>query len=42
MMDVESHYAILLGINSPWEIVLVDLKLEQQKVEVAIDYNANE
>lgn len=41
-MDVESHYAMLLGINSPWKVVLVDLKLEQQKVEVAIEYNANE
>ena len=33
---------MLLGANSPWEVVLVDLKLDQQKVDVAIEYNATE
>ena len=41
-MDIENHYAMLLGVNSPWEVVLVDLKLDQQKVDVAIEYNATE
>lgn len=40
-MDVEDHYAMLLGINSPWEVTLVDLKLDQQRVDIAIEYSAS-
>lgn len=39
-MDVEDHYALLLGINSPWAISSVDLKIEQQQVDIEIEYTA--
>jgi len=29
-MEVEDHYAILLGINYPWEITKVDLNPDKQ------------
>jgi len=38
-MEVEDHYALLLGINSPWEISSVDLKLDQHRVDVVIEYS---
>ena len=41
-MEVEGHYAMLLGINSPWEISRVDLKLNQKQVDVDIEYTAGE
>ncbi len=40
-MEVEDHYAMLLGINSPWEISGVDLKLDQLQVDVNIEYTAD-
>jgi transposase len=41
-MEVEDHYAMLLGINSPWEITTVDLKLDQQQVDIEIEYTASD
>ena len=41
-MEVEDHYAMLLGINSPWEISKVDLKLNQKQVDVDIEFTAGE
>lgn len=29
-MEVDDHYAMLLGINSPWLISDVDLKIDTQ------------
>ncbi|MFT5083768.1 MAG: transposase [Lentisphaeria bacterium] len=37
-MEIEDHYGLLLGINSPWEISSVDLDLATQKVDVIIEY----
>ncbi len=37
-MEIEDHYGLLLGINSPWEISSVDLDLVAQKVDVIIEY----
>lgn len=37
-MDVSDHYAMLLGINSPWEISSVDLQLAAQRVDIVIEY----
>ena len=37
-MEIEDHYGLLLGINSPWEISSVDLDLAAQKVDVIIEY----
>jgi len=37
-MEVEEHYAQLLGIVSPWEISCVDLNLEEHRVDIVIEY----
>lgn len=37
-MEIEDHYGLLLGINSPWEISSVDLDLTATKVDVIIEY----
>ena len=37
-MQVEDHYGLLLGINSPWEISRVDLKLEEHRVDIDVEY----
>lgn len=37
-MEIEEHYGLLLGINSPWEISSVDLDLSAQKVDIVIEY----
>lgn len=40
-MEIEDHYAMLLGIKSPWLISNVDLKLDKQQVDVSIEYDAD-
>lgn len=37
-MEIEDHYGLLLGINSPWDITRVDLKLEDLQVDIVIEY----
>jgi len=37
-MQVEDHYGLLLGISSPWEISSVDLKMEQSRVDIYVEY----
>jgi transposase len=37
-VEIEDHYGLLLGINSPWEISSVDLDLSAQKVDIVIEY----
>jgi len=41
-MEIEAHYSLLLGINSPWEISSVDLLMDQQKVDIVIEYTADQ
>jgi transposase len=41
-MEIEDHYALLLGVHSPWEISSVDLKLEKHCVDIVIEYSADE
>ena len=41
-MEVTEHYALLLGIHSPWEISDVDLQLGQNRVDVVIEYTGDE
>lgn len=36
---VASHYGLLLGIASPWQVKLVDLKLDGQRVDVAVEHD---
>jgi transposase len=37
-MDIEEHYGQLLGIHSPWIISHVDLKVQEQRVDIEIEY----
>ena len=34
--DLKAHYGQLLGLESPWEVASVDLKMEEQRVEIAL------
>jgi transposase len=36
--ELQKHYALLLGIGSPWEVKTVDLKLAEKKVEIELDW----
>lgn len=38
-MEVDDHYAMLLGIKTPWLISDVDLKLDTQQVDIVIEYS---
>jgi transposase len=36
--ELQKHYALLLGIGSPWEVSTVDLNLEAKKVEIELGW----
>ena len=36
--ELQKHYALLLGIGSPWEVKTVELKLQQKKVEIELGW----
>src|SRR3954447_3131328 len=36
--ELQKHYALLLGIGSPWEVKTVDLKLQDKKVEIELSW----
>jgi len=36
--ELQKHYALLLGIGTPWEVKTVDLKLEERKVEIELGW----
>jgi transposase len=36
--ELQKHYALLLGVGSPWEVKGVDLKLEAKKVEIELGW----
>jgi transposase len=36
--ELQKHYALLLGIGSPWEVKAVDLKLSEKKVEIELGW----
>ena len=38
---VAAHYGLLLGINSPWQVKRVDLKLTAQRVDVEVEHDAS-
>ena len=41
-MEIEKHYSQLLGIHTPWDISSVDLKLDEQRVDIVIEHTDNE
>ena len=36
--ELQKHYALLLGIGSPWEVKNVELKLAEKKVEIELGW----
>ena len=36
---VAAHYGLLLGIKTPWQVVRADLKLQEKKVEIAVEHD---
>ena len=38
---VAAHYGLLLGVESPWQVVQVDLQLEPRRIEVELVYDAD-
>ena len=36
---VAAHYGLLLGIQSPWQVKRVDLKLEAKRVDVELEHD---
>ncbi len=42
MMEIEEHYGQLLGVQSPWDICSVDLKISEQRVDIIVEYGDNE
>jgi transposase len=36
--ELQKHYALLLGIGSPWEVKAVELNLEAKKVEIELGW----
>jgi len=37
-VEIEEHYALLLGIHSPWETSSVDLNMANSRVDIEIEY----
>ena len=36
--ELQKHYALLLGIGSPWEVKTVELKLAEKRVEIELGW----
>ena len=36
--ELQKHYALLLGVGSPWEVKTVELKLPEKKVEIELGW----
>ncbi len=41
-MEIEEHYRYLLGIQSPWQISDVDLSIQENRVDIEIEYADDE
>ena len=37
MSDLAKHYSLLLGLDDAWQVIDVDLRLEEQKVEIVLE-----
>ncbi len=37
-LELHKHYALLLGIGSPWEVKTVELQMPEKKVEIELDW----
>jgi len=41
-IEVEGHYGLLLGLHPPWDVSSVDLKIDEHRVDVIIEYGGDE
>ena len=41
-MELEEHYGQLLGVETPWDISSIDLKIQDHRVDVIIEYTDNQ
>ena len=41
-MDLHAHYATLLGLEAPWKVNSVDLRIDQMTVEIELVYDARQ
>jgi transposase len=39
MMEIEEHYGLLLGLQSPWNISNVNLRISEQRVDIVVEYS---
>ncbi len=37
-MELEEHYGQLLGVEAPWDISSIDLKIQDHRVDIVIEY----
>lgn len=37
-MELEEHYGQLLGVETPWDISSIDLKIQDHRVDIVIEY----
>lgn len=37
-LELQKHYALLLGVGSPWEVKTVELKMAEKKVEIELGW----
>ena len=35
-MNVEEHYSMLLGLTSPWTVVLLEMNMERLRIDVYV------
>ncbi len=38
MLDLSSHYKLLLGLSSPWQVDGVDLQMESKRVDIKVSH----
>ena len=39
--SLNSHYALLLGLNSPWKVAKVNLEMEQSRVVIEVSHDSS-
>lgn len=37
-MNVEEHYSMLLGLTSPWTVVLVEMNMKRLRIDVYVEW----
>ncbi len=41
-MNVEEHYSMLLGLTSPWTVVLVEMNMECLRIDVYVEWRGQQ